>query len=71
MSREEGMGANDDRETDFGVLNLDLSLKEQPCSKPNPLYAAPDERLEPVRRAVRSIVAARRAGVAGRRRRKR
>jgi hypothetical protein len=48
--------------TDFGLVELDLSLKGEPRSAPNPLRAADPERLENARRAVRGIVAARHAG---------
>jgi hypothetical protein len=48
--------------TDFGLVELDLSLKGERRSAPNPLRAADPERLENVRRAVRGIVAARHAG---------
>lgn len=57
-------GFDEDREqdtSDFGVLTLDLSLKVELQTAPDPLTAAPPERLEPVREAVRNIVAARRA----------
>jgi hypothetical protein len=48
--------------TDFGLLELDLSLKSTPRTAPNPLRAATPERLEHARQAVRGIVAARHAG---------
>lgn len=63
--REQPAGApEEDQEqdtSDFGVLTLDLSLNVELRTAPDPLRAAPPERLEPVRRAVRNIVAARRA----------
>ena len=57
------MNAFDDEQdtSDFGVLTLDLSLKVELHSAPDPLQSAPPERLESLRRSVRNIVAARRA----------
>jgi hypothetical protein len=52
--------------SDFDVLNLDLSLRVTPRTAPNPLRDARPDRLEQVRRAVRRIIAAQRAGVAPR-----
>jgi hypothetical protein len=48
--------------TDFGLVTLDLSLKQEPRTAPNPLRVANPERLESARRLVRGIVAARNAG---------
>jgi hypothetical protein len=48
--------------TDFGLVKLDLSLKQEPRTAPNPLRVADPERLESARRVVRGIVAARHAG---------
>jgi len=51
--------------TDFGLIVIDLSLKVEPRSAPNPLsVAVRPERLELVRREVRKIVDARRAATA-------
>lgn len=44
--------------SDFAVLTLDVQEVE-PRIAPDPLSAAPPERLEPVRRKVRRIAAAR------------
>jgi len=48
--------------TDFGLVKLDLAVKRERRTAPNPLRAADPERLENARRAVRGIVAARHAG---------
>lgn len=68
MAADETRDAQTDRPestTDPGMLDLDLSLKVEPRAAPNPLREARPDRIEHVRRAVRNIVAARRAGVAG------
>jgi hypothetical protein len=64
ISRSQARASQDT--SDFGVLNLDLSLKVTPRTVPNPLRAAHPDRLEQVRRAVRRIVAAQRAAVSPR-----
>ncbi len=48
--------------TDFGLVQLDLSVKGERRTAPNPLRVADPERLANARRAVRGIVAARHAG---------
>jgi hypothetical protein len=48
--------------TDFGLVGLDLSVKGEPRSAPNPLRVADPARLESARETVRGIVAARKAG---------